>query len=364
MKAALFYGGDDIRVRDVPTPVPGPGQALVRVLAAGVCGSDLHGYRVRTRRVSDAPRRPPAQPTLKGHELAGEIAALGPGVEGLEVGQRVGVEPGHLVSCGRCRWCRRGDTQQCSELGLLNGVRVHSTGFAEYSLEAAAHCYPLPDDLSIEEAAILDVYAVAVHALHRVPVRPTDTVAVLGTGAIGLATAQVARAAGAGRVIVIGRRKEPLAVARQLGCDSTVNTALLEGGSEDVGLAVRAITAGRGADVVYEAVGGQADTLAQALQVAARGGRVGVVGAFGDPQGVDARLCMRHELSLHWVWSYGLWEGVPEYQIALQGLIGGRIDAAPLITHHFPLARIGEAFAAADDKRASGAIKVIVLPRD
>jgi threonine dehydrogenase-like Zn-dependent dehydrogenase len=354
MKAALFYGGDDIRVRDVPTPVPGPGQALVRVLAAGVCGSDLHGYRDRESKL--------AQPSLKGHELAGEIAALGPGVEGLAVGQRVGVEPGHLVSCGRCRWCRRGDTQLCPELGLLDGKRVHSTGFAEYSLEAAANCYPLPDDLSIEEAAILDVYAVAVHAVHRVPVRPTDTVAVLGTGAIGLATAQVARAAGAGRVIVIGRREEPLALARQLGCDRTVNVA--RDGQQDTGEAVRAITAGHGADVVYEAVGGRADTLAQAIRAAARGGRVGVIGAFGDPQTVDARLCMRHELSLVWVWSYGLWDGVPEYRIALDGLASGRIDAAPLITHRFPLARIGTAFAAADDKRASGAIKVLVLPSD
>jgi threonine dehydrogenase-like Zn-dependent dehydrogenase len=201
-----------------------------------------------------------------------------------------------------------------------------------------------------------------VHAVHRVPVRPTDTVAVLGTGAIGLATAQVARTAGAGRVIVVGRREEPLAVVRQLGCEGMVHT---EGaGPGDIGEAVRAITAGRGADVVYEAVGGRADTLAQAIQVAARGGRVGVIGAFGDPQAVDARLCMRHELSLAWVWSYGLWDGVPEFQIALDMLAGGRVDAAPLITHRFPLARIGEAFRAADDKRASGAIKVLVLPAE
>ena len=259
MKAALFYGGADIRVREVPTPTPGPGQALVRVLAAGVCGSDLHGYRNHESK--------PAQPYLKGHELAGEIAALGPGVDGLEVGQRVGVEPGHLVSCGHCRWCRRGDTQLCPELGQIDGQRVHSTGFAEYSLEAAANCYPLPNDLSIEEAAILDVYAVAVHAVHRVPVRPTDTVAVLGTGAIGLATAQVSKLAGAGSVIVVGRRDEPLAVARQLGCDRTVNVT--RDGQGNVGESVRALTAGQGADVVYEAVGGQADTLVQAIQVAA-----------------------------------------------------------------------------------------------
>ncbi len=349
MKAALFYGGADIRVQEVSTPIPGPGQVLVRVKVAGVCGSDLHGYRDRTPS--------PGQPYMKGHELAGQIAALGPGVEGLSVGQRVGVEPGHLISCGRCRWCRRGDTQLCPDLGQMGGRRIHSTGFAEYSIESAANCYPLPDDLSIEQAAILDVYAVAVHAVHRVPVSPVDTVAILGTGAIGLATAQVAKAAGAGRVIVVGRRAAPLELARQIGCDETVDASQVE-----VGEGVRTLTEGRGADVVFEAVGGAAPTLGQAIEVAARGGRVGVIGAFREPQVLASQRCMRKELSLHWVWSYGLWRGVPEYQIALELLVEGTVTAAPLITHRFPLARIGEAFAAAADKRTSGAIKVLVIP--
>jgi threonine dehydrogenase-like Zn-dependent dehydrogenase len=349
MKAALFTIGHDIRLEEVPDPQPGPGEAVVRVRAAGICGSDLHGYR--------DPARSAGRPHTAGHELAGEIAALGPGVTGLAVGQRVGVEPRHLVRCGHCRWCRRGDTQLCSELGMVDGRRVHSTGFAEYSLESAAHCYPLPDALPTEVAAILDVYAVAVHAVHRVPVRPAETAVVLGTGPIGLATAQVTRASGAGRVIVVGRRADPLRVARQLGCDATVNAA-----EEDLSAVVRALTGGDGAEVVFEAVGGQAETLAQAIEVAGRGGRIGVVGAFTGTQSLDPGLCMRKELSLHWVWSYGLWDGVPEFQIALDLLASGRTDAAPLITHRFPLEQIGAAFAAADDKRTSGAIKVLVIP--
>lgn len=349
MKAALFTSGHDIRLEEVPAPQPGPGEAVVRVRAAGICGSDLHGYR--------DPERSTRHPRTAGHELAGEIAALGPGVTGLAVGQRVGVEPRHLVSCGHCRWCRRGDTQLCPQLGMVGDQRVHSTGFAEYSLESAAHCYPLPDALPTEVAAILDVYAVAVHAVHRVMVTPAETAVVLGTGPIGLATAQVARASGAGRVIVVGRRADPLRVARQLGCDATVNAA-----EEDVPAAVRALTGGAGAEVVFEAVGGQAETLAQAIEVAGRGGRIGVVGAFTGTQSLDPGLGMRKELSLHWVWSYGLWDGVPEFQIALDLLAGGRIDAAPLITHRFPLDQIAAAFAAADDKRTSGAIKVLVIP--
>jgi threonine dehydrogenase-like Zn-dependent dehydrogenase len=184
-----------------------------------------------------------------------------------------------------------------------------------------------------------------------------DTAVVLGTGAIGLATAQVARAAGAGQVVVVGRRDAPLSLASRLGCDATVNAS-----TEDVAERVQALTDGAGASVVFEAVGGRADTLASAVAVAAQGGVVAVVGSFVEPQTVDSGACMRKELSLHWVWSYGTWRGVPEFQIALDMMADGRIQAAPLITHRFPLARIGEAFAAADDKRSSGAVKVLVLP--
>lgn len=349
MKAAHFYGGHDIRIEDVPDPEPGPGEVVIRVRAAGICGSDLHGYR------DSQPAAAP--PSTRGHELAGEVAALGPGVRNLTLGQRVGVEPRHLVSCGNCRWCRRGDTQLCLQLGIVGNQRVHSTGFAEYSLESAGHCYPLPDGLPTEIAAILDVYAVAVHAVHRVPPHLADTVVVIGTGPIGLATAQLAAASGAGQVIVVGRRAAPLLAAHHLGCDATVNST-----EEDVPSAVRACTDGDGADIVFEAVGGHAGTLEQAIGIAARGARIGIIGAFTEPQRLDPGPCMRRELSLYWVWSYGLWDGVPEFQIALDLLASGRVDASPLITHRFSLDQIEAAFAAADDKRASGAIKVLVLP--
>ncbi len=352
MKAARFYGGKDIRIEDVPTPVPGPGEALVRVLATGICGSDLHPYR---NPAGTQPGR--SRPYLTGHELAGEVAAVGPGVEELAVGQRVGVEPRHLVGCGECRWCRRGDYQLCPMLGQVGGHAVHSTGFAAYSLESADKCFPLPAGLSIEEAAILDVYAVAVHAVHRVPVCPLDTVVVLGVGAIGLATAQVAKAAGAGRVIAVGTRDASLAVAREVGCDGTINAT-----QEDVAETVTALTDGVGAEIVYEAVGGRAPTLGQATQVVSPGGRVGIIGSFVEPQALDPRPCLRKEVSLHWVWSYGTWHGIPEFRIALDMMAARRVVAGRLITHRFPLERIGEAFSAADDKRASGAIKVLLIP--
>lgn len=352
MKAALFYGGKDIRVEEVPDPTPGPGEVVVRVIAAGVCGSDLHNYRDPDFRIFDAD-----VPFMTGHELAGEVSALGPDVKDFVIGQRVGVEPRHLVGCGRCRWCRRGDYHLCPSRGQINGKSVQSTGFSQYSLEAANKCFPLPDDLSIEEAAIMDVYAVAVHAVHRVPGGPTERAAVIGLGPIGLASIQVAKATGVAQVIGLGTRDSQLELATQIGCDNVVNV-----NKDDPASAVRDLTNGEGVDAVYESVGGHSSTLQTAIDIAAQGAHVAIMGVYPDLQELDAMTCLMKELSLDWANSYSTWNGITEYKIALEMLITGKYSAAPLITHRFPLDQIGEAFAAADDKRTSGAVKVLVTP--
>lgn len=352
MKAALFYGGKDIRLAEVPDPVPGPGEVLVRVRAAGICGSDLHGYR-------DPARVWPGLgiPYRTGHELAGEVAALGPSVAGLHVGQRVGVEPRHLVGCSHCRWCRRGDYQLCPELGTTGGKRVYSTGFAEYSLEPAAKVFPLPEGVSLEEASILDVYACAVHALHRAPANPLHTVVVQGAGAIGLTVAELYRLGGAGRVIVCGTRESGLQAARKVGADAVVNSAQV-----DPVQAVLDQTAGQGADLVVEAVGGAGSAFGSGLKMLGRGGTMLIIGSFTRPLSVEPRDVQGKEANLLWSWSYGLWEGVAEFKIALDLLAAGKLRARELITHTFALDRILDAFAAADSKQQSGAIKVLVLP--
>lgn len=349
MKAALFYGGADIRVETVPTPTPGPGEVLVRVRSAGICGSDLHGYR--------GSRPPtPGGPHLNGHELAGEVAAVGPGVTSLQVGQRVGVEPRHLIGCGTCRYCRRGDYHLCATLGQRGGQAVHSTGFAEYSLEDAAKVFPLPEQVSIEDASILDVYSCGVHALHLAPVTPMDSVVIYGAGAIGLTAAEVFAQAGAKQVIVLANRPHTLAAAAKLGMVAVDVT------TGDPIEAVRDLTDGAGAEVVVEAVGGRGATFAPALQMAATGGRVVFIGMYSQPQTLDMRLIHRREVSLHPCWSYALWNGVPEFKIALDMLAAGRLHPQVLITHRFPLDKIGAGFAAADDKGSSSAIKVIINP--
>ena len=344
MRIARFYGGKDIRVETAPDPEPGPGEVLVRVRAAGICGSDLHGYR-RGAAGSGPPRTP-------GHELAGVVQALGLGVEGLAAGQRVAVQP--LVGCGACRYCRSGDYHLCPDLEHIGGARPG--GFAELTVAPADRLYPLPDEISLDDAGLLDVFAVAVHALTCVPVEPAERVVVIGTGAIGLSIAQAAAAAG-GHVAVVGRREHPLQVAAETAAAHGIDSSRV-----DPVAAVQQWTDGVGADVVFEAVGGNAGTLAQALQLAAPRGRIGAVGSFQEPQTLDVRLGYRRELTLQWVWSYAHRGTRPEFAVALDMLARGQFQAEPLITHRYPLEQIADAFQVADDKAAAQSIKVLVNP--
>ncbi len=354
MKAALFYGGRDIRVEEVETPTPGPGEVLVDIGAAGICGSDLHPYRGAN------PWGAAGTPSARrgGHELAGLVAALGEGVTGLHVGQRVGVEPMHLVGCGACRQCRRGDYHVCPTRGMRHGARHGSAGFSEYDTAVAANIFPLPDHVSLEAASMLDVYACGVHAANRIPLKMDDYVCVLGTGPIGMTAGQVARAAGVRKVIMIGRRDELLKTALDIGAaDAVVNNA-----TANVAEAIADLTGGEGCDAVLESVGGTADTLVQAIDACAFGGKIGIIGAFWGDVSVAYRSANRKEIDLLWCNSYASWNGVREYQIALDLVAEGRVQVEPLITHRYPLTAIGEGFRAADDKKGSGAIKVVIQP--
>jgi len=354
VKAALFYGGADIRVEELPTPEPGPGEVLVRVRSAGICGSDLHSYRGADPWGSGANR--PHQGRENGHELAGEVAALGAGVGGLVVGQRVGIEPEHLIGCGSCVACLRGDPHLCPQRGQRQGERHSSHGFSQYDVCQARNVHPLPDSVSTDAAAILDCYACGVHALNRAPILPYMNIVVIGTGAIGMTLGQVARASGARQVIMLGTREGPLARARQVGAADVgiANTR------PDLAAAVDELTGGAGADIVFETVGGDAPTIEQAVALARPGGTICVLGVFTSEPSFDTGTAYRKELTITWCNSYGLWNGISEYRIALDMLATGRVSAEPLITHHYPLDSIAAAFAAAADKRGSGATKVLV----
>ena len=350
MKAAFFYGEKDIRVEDQSTPEPGPGEVRIRVMSAGVCGSDLHNYRGNRAATQDVPWE-------QGHELAGVVDALGPGVDNLKVFDRVGIEAEHLVGCGHCRECLRGDYHICPERGIVHGSRHGSHGFSSHDVTLASNCYPLPDHVTFDEAAILDCYACGVHAVNRSPVPVDGTVVIVGAGAIALTLGQVAKAYGAGRVIMIGTRPEPLQTAIDAGAADEV----IVNANEDPVQGVLDRTDGEGAEVVFETVGGESQLIAQCTAMARRGGTVSVVGLFTQPQTLDSQTHgMARELTITWSNSYSSWQGISEYQTALDLLATDRLNAGPIITHRFPQSQIAGAFAAADDKHSSGAIRVVV----
>jgi len=340
MRVGMVYGPRDIRVAEVEMPSPGPGEVLLEVKAAGVCGSDLHFHR------SNAPDTPDGM-IMGGHELSGRIAAVGEGVKKRKVGERVGVEP--LLGCGECQFCSMGYYHLCKKLTHPGG------GFREYTVVPAEKAFPLTENVSYEEAAILDCLAVGIHAVHRAGVNITDAVAVIGDAAIGLSTLQVARAAGARKLALIGHHRENLEIGKKVGADIGINSAEVDEVEE-----VMQFTNGEGCEVVFETAGGSSNTLESAIRMAKPGGTIIVIGLFTKPVEMGFGTLMRNELNLVFSWSYSTWSGVPEYQIALNLLSRGELDAESLITHRFPLDRIGDAFHAAMNKSESGAIKVLI----
>jgi len=348
MKAGNYYGGRDFRVEDIHDPVPLPGELLIRVTAAGICGSDLHEYR------NEYPPMTGLSARIMGHELVGVVAGMSEGVgDGLKPGMRIGVNP--LVGCGHCERCRSGMSYLC-----FNGktVSIHRPGgFAELVTVAQENCYPLPETVSDDAGALLDVYACALHGLTRAPVKPGDFVVVIGTGAMAIAFAELSFLSGAGTVVIVGRRKE--AVERAAGL---VNAIPVSSSEQNPVRAIRALTNRRGADVVYECVGGTEQTLTSAIDMACQGGVIGVEGVHTRPQTINTINALLRELTITWFYSHGRRGERAEYEIVLDLMSRKKITPERLITHHFPLEQISEAFSVADNHAQTGSIKVIVNP--
>jgi len=341
MRVAMVYGPKNLKVEEVEDIIElSEGEVLIRNKVAGICGSDLHYHRRDTD--ESVCRR------AGGHEFCGVVAAVGEDVECLKAGDRVGVEP--LVGCGNCRFCTAGDYHICENLRHLSG------GFSEYSKAPKDKVFRLPDSVSYEAAALLDCVAVAVHAVQRFKPQLTDTAVVLGDAAIGLSTMQVAKANGAKKVGIVGHHDGSLEIARKVGADFTINS-----NNEDAPKRVMKVTDGMGADVVYESVGGSAATMTDAMNMVRPGGTIVVIGSFAKQPELNFRHLMRNEVNLLFSWSYATWNGIPEFQIAIDLLASGKVDAETIITHKFQLNGINDGFLAALNKYESGATKVVVL---
>ena len=341
MIAALHDGKDSMFVTDLARPVPGPGDAIILTRAVGICGSDLLMNADKTE--------PDAMPA--GHEVAGEVVEVGPGVDPSLVGQRVAVETiGHGRACMRCWYCRMGQFRQCLDMSPSEGG-----GFAECVKRRAQGCYPVPDSLSWEEAALVEPLAVSVHGLRRGDMSGGETVAVLGSGNIGLTAVAAARALGAGRILATARHEQQAAMARHLGADDALppdGPALQE--------ALEEVTDGRGADLTIETVGGKSDaTVNQAIEVTRMQGRIVVLGGFRVPITLDWMRPLLKEQSIIFSSCYSVLNGRHDFEVAIDLLASGRTPLKEMVTHRFPLVEIQKAFDTAYDK-TTGSIKVQV----
>ena len=345
MKALVLHGVGDLRVDEVPEPEPGPGQVKVRVRAVGVCGSDVH-YYTHGRIGSQVVR----EPIIVGHEGAGEVVALGDGVEGLAEGQRVAIEPAR--SCGRCEWCTTGRPNICPNVRFCSTPPVDGL-MCEFAVLEAHQCIPIPDALSFEEAAMLEPLQVSVHAANLIGLVPGETVAVVGAGCIGLGCMELARAGGAGRVVVTDRLAYRLDLARRLGADETVNVA-----EADPVEAVKALTDGRGADLVFECTN-RAEGAPQAYGLAAIGGRVCLVGIpEEDHITLDAHGPRRKELRVQYVR-----RSRHAARQAVTLVATGKVDVASWVTHRVGLEGAREVFETVA-RYADGVLKAVVLPSE
>jgi L-iditol 2-dehydrogenase len=307
-------------LEDVPVPQVGPWEVLVRVRAVGICGSDQRIYQ----EVSPGRRRR----FIIGHEIAGEVVAIGERVTEVTVGARVGIEI--CVGCGICRHCKVGRVNLCEKLEEF-GVTVDG-GMTEFVAVPARNVHPLPPGLSFEKAVLADPLACVIRGLEMLPVTSGSWVAILGPGQMGLLATQVVKRILRARVIMVGTRADRLALARTMGADETVNVA-----EADAVAAVRELTDG-GADFVYE-VAGTAGALDQAIAMARKGGAVVILTVHRQVQ-VDLEPAIRGELHLMGAICYSY----REYERALALLTGDRMDVGSLLAHTFPLAQAQEAF--------------------
>ncbi len=323
MQALVLHAVGDLRCESVADPHPRDGEAVVRVAAAGVCGSDLprvfeHGtYRF---------------PLIPGHEVAGVVEeAKGPGAR--QPGEPVAVIP--LIPCGSCAYCQIGSYAQCTSYDYL-GSRCDG-GFAGFVRAPQANLLPLPPGVSLEEAAIAEPAAVALHALRQGCPEPGDTVAILGSGPIGMILAQWARILGAARVLLVDIDPQKLEVAARLGLGETFNA---RGG--DPVTWVQDVTRGRGADLVVEAAGARA-TFEQSLRLARPLGRVVWMGNPASdmalPQATVSQV-LRKQLTIRGTWNSSFADlPVNEWRVVLGMLAGRRLDLSSLISHRLPLAQ-------------------------
>ena len=321
MKQATMTHPGKIEIHEVPAPVPGPGEVLLRIQRIGVCGSDIHVYHGKHPLTS--------YPVVQGHEFSAVLEAVGPGVSGLTPGMKVTSMP--QIVCGECAPCRRGDYHICDKLKVQG---FQAPGCAqELWVTSADMIVPLPEAFTFEQGALVEPASVAVHAVARAGKLAGRRAVVLGAGTIGNLVAQTARAEGA-QVLITDLSDYRLGVARQCGLAATSNAK-----EEDLAQAAQRVFGKAGFDVAFECVGVE-PTITAAVANIQKGGTLIVVGVFGDKPRLDLATVQDRELNLRGTLMYQR----PDYQRAVELIASGGIITEPLVSKHFSMNDYIEAY--------------------
>jgi len=349
MRAVVLTEPNRHEIRqDVPVPKPGPLEVLCKVDSVAICGTDLHIYEGRF-----PGRWPKIYPFIPGHEWSGTVVEVGS--QAVELGWRSGTRVAGTshAGCGFCRMCRTGRYNLCENYGrepLHHQYGHYSQGAdAEYVVHSIKSVFPLPDALELSLGAMVDTASIALHSVKRPGINPGDVAVVVGAGPMGFLTADCALALGAGTVIVTGAG-ERLARARDMGFQ-TVDYRATDPVHE-----VRKLTGGKGAQVAID-TGGTADSIRQAVDVLAKGGRVAFTGV---PTGGDTALPMQ-KIVLEEIDLFGVRANRNTMEEVIPLIVSGRVRVKPLVTHTFGLAEYGQALHTFAE-RIDGALKVLVQP--
>jgi L-iditol 2-dehydrogenase len=343
MRVAELYEFRRFRIVEQALEEPGPGEVQVRLLAVGVCGSDLHHFS--EGQIGGAPT---VYPLVMGHEPAGRVVKTGPGVTGWSPGDRAAIEPSQF--CYRCEFCRVGRHNLCTSLRFLSAP-PHLGLFRDHANVPAHTLMPLAPKLSLEEATLIEPLAIVLHSMKFAQPQLGETAAVLGAGPIGLLTVLVLKLAGVSRVWAVepvGRRRE---LARQMGAEEVIDPAAVDPVRQ-----IRSETGERGVDLALDCAA-KGDSLNQCLRATRKGGRfvlTGIPSATYLP--LDIETMRLAELAF-----FNVRRSATEFHPALELLGQQRARLAPLLTHEFPLEDIERAFSLLE-RYEDGVAKIVIKP--
>ena len=352
MRAVRYHGNRDVRVDEIDEPDIHPGTVKVAPEWCGICGSDLHEYLIGPETIPAVGAPHPITgemvPVVLGHEFAGEVVAVGEGVDGVTVGDKVAIEP--IIRDTVCEMCRSGNYNMCPQLGF-HGISGGGGGLAELTVVPDYMVHRLPESIPTDLGALIEPMAVGWHAVRRSGFLLGETAMVVGAGPIGLVTMMALRAAGAAAVVMVevsAARKE---TAARLGAD-----LVLDPTSDDVVAAVQRCT-GRGVDVAFDAAGSNA-SIALAMQSVRPKGRVVNIALWEHPAEIDMRTMMFAESTVTASLAY-----CNDHAAVIAAMSSGLVDAAPLITKRIPLDEIVTGGLEELLHHRDRQVKILVTPR-